>query len=118
MLDVSSTAPSGSSGLSQTIASTNQINQQQFLKLLITQLTNQDPMSPQDDKQFLAQMAQFSTVQGVTDLSSTINRLQSASLIGKTVSAQVAANGQATNIEGVVKSVQYAADGVHLLVNN
>lgn len=114
---VSSVGSTGSTSLPQAISSTNTLDQQQFLKLLITELSNQDPMSPQDDKQFLAQMAQFSTVQGVTDLSGTVSRLQSASLIGKTVDAQIGANGQSTAVEGVVSSVQYASDGVHLLVN-
>src|SRR2546423_1242942 len=117
-VDVTSVGSTTSADLSQAIGSNNKLNQQEFLKLLVTQLTNQDPMSPQDDKQFLAQMAQFSTVQGVTDLSDTVSRLQSASLIGKTVDAQIAANGQPSTIEGVVKAVSYAADGVHLLVNN
>lgn len=73
------------------------LGQEQFLKLLTTQLTHQDPMKPMENGDFLGQMAQFSTVSGIQDLqasfkdfASTISSdqaLQAAGLVGRYVSA-------------------------------
>lgn len=52
-----------------------QLGQSDFLLLLTTQLKNQDPLSPMDNSQFVAQLAQFSTVSGVTEMNAGINRL-------------------------------------------
>jgi len=46
-----------------------------FLKILITQLSHQDPMAPMEDKEFIAQMAQFSTLEQMTAMASDFNRL-------------------------------------------
>lgn len=43
-----------------------------FLKLLVTQLSHQDPLNPVEDKEFIAQMAQFSTLEAVQNLDSTM----------------------------------------------
>lgn len=69
------------------------LNQADFLKLLTTQLKNQDPTKPMDNTAFVAQMAQFSSVQGINDLNKTVQGFQStlqanqvmqaASLVGK-----------------------------------
>jgi flagellar basal-body rod modification protein FlgD len=101
----------------QAIAGNQQLSQQQFLNLLVTELQNQDPLSPQDDKQFLAEMAQFSTVQGVTQLGNSIEQLQAAALIGKTVDAVANSGGTQSAVTGVVQAVQFKQDGVHLTVN-
>ncbi len=73
------------------------LQQEQFLKLMTTQLTHQDPLKPMDNGDFLGQMAQFSTVSGIQDLqqsfkdfSSSINSgqaLQAASLVGHKIAA-------------------------------
>lgn len=88
-------------GLATTDSTTTQkkqnLGQEQFLKLLTTQLTHQDPLKPMENGEFLGQMAQFSTVSGIQDLqtsfkdfASTISSdqaLQAASLVGRYVSA-------------------------------
>lgn len=60
----------------------------EFLKLLITQLQNQDPMQPLDDKEFIAQMAQFTSVEQLMNISSQLDAMSSSlgsvsGLIGK-----------------------------------
>lgn len=67
-----------------------------FLKILITQLTTQDPTQPMQDKDFIAQMAQFSSLEQMTNMansfgkvSSVISASQAVSTIGKTVEIQV-----------------------------
>ncbi len=72
-----------------------ELGQEQFLKLLTTQLTHQDPNKPMENGDFLAQMAQFSTVEGIGDLNDSFSSfsnsltsgqaLQAASLVGQSV---------------------------------
>jgi flagellar basal-body rod modification protein FlgD len=72
------------------------LGQADFLKLMTTQMTHQDPTKPMDNTQFLSQMAQFGTVSGIQELqqsfkdfSATISSdqtLQAASLVGRSVS--------------------------------
>ncbi len=75
-----------------------------FLKLLVTQLQHQDPMQPQDDSQFLAQLAQFSSLEQLTTISSSIQQLvtlvqqgQSASSSQNSTSQNSTAASTATN---------------------
>src|SRR5699024_859930 len=77
-----------------------QMGQEDFLRLMITQLQNQDPMKPMENGDFLGQMAQFSTVSGIENLNNTMSSvtgalsanqaLQAASLVER--SALVAAD--------------------------
>ena len=111
-------AVGGTGTITQALAGNKQLGQEQFLKLLITQLTHQDPLSPQEDKAFIAQMAQFSSLEGITNMGSSLTRLHAASLVGKTVDAATMDQGLPVPITGVVKSVSFRSDGVHLNVND
>jgi flagellar basal-body rod modification protein FlgD len=68
------------------------LGMEDFLKILLTQLTYQDPLKPMDNQQFMAQMAQFTNLQQTQQLNDSIKTLitnqaalQSVGLIGKTV---------------------------------
>lgn len=81
-----------------------------FLKLLITQLSNQDPTSPMDNTQFIAQMAQFSSLEQMTNMNQEFGKLnnmlfssQAVGTIGKTVDVDV--GGVKTT--GTVDAVTY-----------
>lgn len=73
------------------------LGKQEFLKLLITQLRNQDPLNPLDQNQFLAQTAQFTSLENLQNISSQLEHMtalaqgqaltQGASLLGKTATA-------------------------------
>ncbi len=75
--------------------STTDETQDRFLKLLVTQLKNQDPLNPMDNAQMTSQLAQMSTVSGIERLNTTLNSLvddmgtnqsmQAAAMIGKSV---------------------------------
>jgi flagellar basal-body rod modification protein FlgD len=70
----------------------HELGKDDFLKLLIEQLTHQDPTQPLEDKEFIAQMAQFSTLEQVTNLSTEMSKVarhiqgnEVISLLGKNV---------------------------------
>ncbi len=77
------------------------INQDQFLKLLLAGLSNQDPMQPMDSNQFLQQISQFANLEGMQNLTANFSEMlqlqqltQGSTLIGKTI--QYDANGSLT----------------------
>ena len=80
------------------VAKRQTLGQDEFLKLMTTQLTHQDPSKPMENGDFLAQMAQFGTVSGIQDLQalfksfaasiSSDQALQASSLVGHYVSLQ------------------------------
>ncbi|MBL4743366.1 MAG: flagellar hook assembly protein FlgD, partial [Cycloclasticus sp.] len=84
------------SSVSESSKSNGDLGQADFLKLMVTQLENQDPLEPMDNGDFLGQMAQFSTVSGIGDLQNSFSEfaasisndqaLQAANLIGRRVS--------------------------------
>lgn len=70
----------------------NSLGMADFLKVLLTQLTYQDPLKPMDNQEFMAQMAQFTSVEQTQQLNNKIDTLitnqaalQSVGLIGRTV---------------------------------
>lgn len=80
-----------------------------FLKLLITQLSNQDPLQPVDDREFIAQMAQFSTLEQMQNINANMDVMRATALIGKTVDTG--------SIAGVVDGVSIVGGKVYLSVN-
>ena len=84
-----------------------QLGKDDFLKLLITQLTNQDPTSPMENTEFIGQMAQFSSLEQMTNMNQSftkmaemINASQAANTIGKTVEIEIGD----TTTRGVVEA--------------
>ncbi len=90
-----------------------QLGKDDFLKLLITQLTNQDPTSPMEDTQFISQMAQFSSLEQMTNMNESFNKMvgvinssQAATTLGKTVELDI---GDSTT-QGVVEATSFGAN--------
>ena len=84
-----------------------QLGKDDFLKLLITQLSNQDPTNPMEDTQFIAQMAQFSSLEQMTNMNESFNKMasminssQAAATIGRTVDIDIGD----TTARGVVEA--------------
>ena len=75
--------------------STGTLGKDAFLQLLVTQMKNQNPLDPQDNTQFVAQLAQFSSLESMQNLTSTVDSiassykssqaLQASSLVGRSV---------------------------------
>jgi flagellar basal-body rod modification protein FlgD len=68
-------APASSSGSASSIATSNEEAGDRFLKLLVTQLKNQDPMNPMDNAQLTSQMAQINTVAGIEKLNTAVGTM-------------------------------------------
>ena len=84
------------------------LGKEDFLKILLTQLTHQDPTRPLEDKEFVAQMAQFSTLEQMTNMNGEISKMigllarnQALGLLGRTV--EITDGAQA--ITGTVEEV-------------
>ena len=78
-----------------------------FLKILITQLSYQDPTAPMDDKQFIAQMAQFSTLEQMTSMASDFSKLTSM-LMGNEAANALGKNVEIMEGERIVQGVVQA----------
>jgi flagellar basal-body rod modification protein FlgD len=83
-----------------------------FIKILITQLSHQDPTAPMEDKEFIAQMAQFSSLEQMTNMAQDFSRLsgllasgEATGALGKSVEI---VEGDRT-VSGVVKAVSRGA---------
>ncbi len=85
------------------------LGQADFLKLLTVQLQQQDPMKPMDDSAFIAQMAQFSSLQQMTTLNGSMQSMRNDAQLGSAsnlIGAQVTVtNSDKTTVSGVVSGV-------------
>ncbi|MEF2965209.1 flagellar hook capping FlgD N-terminal domain-containing protein [Paenibacillus sp. M1] len=84
------------------------LGKDEFLQLLITQLSNQDPMSPLSDTEFIAQMAQFSSVEQLMNISGQLDAMsQSLGMVSGLIGKQVTWTQDATGND----SLEYSIDG-------
>src|SRR5215212_3402721 len=103
-------------------SSKNQLKTDDFIKMMLTQLQNQDPLEPAKNEQLLAQMSQIGQLQSSTQLQDSLKGMvlqnqigSAATLIGKTVQG-LGANDDP--ITGLVTSVRVKDDGVSLELDN
>jgi flagellar basal-body rod modification protein FlgD len=90
------------------------LGQDEFIKILVTQLTSQDPLNPQKDTEFVAQMAQFSAMESTKAMQTEIQTLRANSLIGHTVAVKV---DRSDNVIGEVSGVDSAKGAPQIIVN-
>ena len=96
----------------------NNLSMDSFLKLMVTQLTNQDFMNPVDDSQFITQMAQFSTLQAMSEMSSNMKNNYVLSLVGQEVTcAKFNVSGNLVKETGKVERVTLSDNEFALYVN-
>jgi flagellar basal-body rod modification protein FlgD len=93
----------------------NILGKDDFLKLMVAQMKNQDPMNPSDDKDNIAQMAQFSSLEQITNLAAATQQLadrmsltQNVGLLGHNVTYKGA---DGTSVSGTVDGLDLANDG-------
>ena len=115
---------------SQRVASRD-LDQQDFLKLMLEQLRNQNPLEPQDNSQFFSQMAQFNTLETMREMATSLRSLAATSelanataLVGRTVTAEIPGSldpetglpGEPEVVRGIVDRVTFQLSGavVHI----
>ncbi len=107
------------SSTSQTAATitnpSSNLTESDFLNLLVNQLENQDPLDPESDTDFASQMAQYSSLQGMSDLNTGFSQLYGVSLLGLTVQATDPTTN--TNYSGEVTGTSIQSGTVYLTVN-
>ena len=114
------TRTTGANAVQASGAST--LNQSDFLKLMTAQMKNQDPFDPVDNTQMVAQMAQFSSLAGISEMSSTLKAIadklggtttaDAVSYIGKTVltAGEIAYPRSSGGITGAIEIADTASD--------
>ena len=100
------------------------LDKDSFLELMVLQLQNQDPTDPMDNSQMLAQLAQFSALEQMTNLNDSfedlstridqLNFLSAGSLVGSTVTGKTS---DGTTVTGTVDRVSFEDDSLTLVVN-
>ncbi|HHX74342.1 MAG TPA: flagellar hook capping protein [Firmicutes bacterium] len=112
-----------SQGQQKKTGAARELGKDAFLQLMVTQMRYQDPLSPQDNSAFLAQLAQFSALEQMQNLNSTVEKLlalQGAArnlapaYLGLVVTA-LDQNGQ--QVEGEVTAVEFAGGQTRLVIN-
>jgi flagellar basal-body rod modification protein FlgD len=79
------TSPSTTSATTATAAKQATLDKDDFLKLFVTQLQHQDPMNPMTDQDFMGQMASFSTLEQVSNLAASSEKLASGAALDHAV---------------------------------
>ncbi|MGA2540487.1 MAG: flagellar hook capping FlgD N-terminal domain-containing protein [Verrucomicrobiota bacterium] len=110
-----SSITSGADAAQAAAAANQTLTQANFLQLLVTQMSSQDPLNPQSDTEFAAQLAQFSALQQSQAMAQNMSVLQANSMIGELVTVSPA-NGTAP-LTGQVTGVQIQSGTPVLLVN-
>lgn len=93
-----STGPANSDALSSALGTKSALGKDDFLKLLVAQLKNQDPLAPQDNSQFVAQLAQFSSLEAAMGTNSRLDTI--------TGQNQGLANTQVVSLVGKIATVK------------
>lgn len=119
-LQVTSTTAATASTVAASQAGSAGLGKNDFLKLLIAQLRNQDPLKPMEDKEFIAQLAQFNTLEEMQQMNQSIEAMatrdeitQSSALLGKQVAFYSAKQDKL--VEGLVDEVRIV-DGKAVLI--
>lgn len=98
----------------------NSLGKEAFLKLLVTQMQYQDPLNPSTDTEFVAQLAQFSSLEQMQNLSQTSINSQAFSLVGKEVIIKVTSQttGAVSYEQGTVDYVTVKNGDAKICVND
>ena len=105
------TAPTANSGLGK----------DDFLKLLVTQLQHQDPLNPMDDKEFIGQMAQFTSLEQLSNVAESMDELRQADQISQGIGLighELTYEGQdGSLLTGTASSVSFADGVIQIEIN-
>ena len=126
----SSTSVTGSTSTVSSSTDSTEVTKDDFFQLLIAQLQYQDPLNPQDGSEYTAQLAQFTSLEKLSNIYDLLEMqgtgykyltsLQSVSLVGREVEASIVDEdtSESTTVTGTVSSVQFKDDAVYLTVDD
>lgn len=112
--------------LSEKKTGSDSLNKDAFLEILVAEMQYQDPLEPSSNTEWVSQMASFSQIETLNDISGTINAVKdsvsdtsAANLVGKRVILNQIdeITGESSYVTGVVQSTQKESDGTYLSVN-
>jgi flagellar basal-body rod modification protein FlgD len=119
-MQISSTSTDYSLPSGQARVVAKELDKDAFLRLLVEQLKNQDPMNPQDSSEFIAQLATFSSLEQMTNINKGMEQLnhcqemiQASNLMGK----QVEIETDDGTVTGTVERVVIGSDNVKVFVD-
>ena len=103
-----------------TTATNDTLGKDAFLKLLIAELSNQDPTNPMDDREFISQMATFSSLEQMQNMNKTLegmadtNKYNAINYIGKAVAFTKGEGADAQQVAAIVNNVWFDPNGIVL----
>ncbi len=96
---------------------TSEVGKDQFLQLLVTQMRNQNPLEPASDTEWISQLANFSSLEAMQNMSSTMTGTQAMSMVGKYVDiVSKTDSGKTASESGYVDFVNVKGDTVQVSV--
>ncbi|MGC0118617.1 MULTISPECIES: flagellar hook assembly protein FlgD [Pseudoalteromonas] len=109
-------------GTSATTNENSNVSQDEFIKLFLAQLNSQDPLEPLNNREFLAQLAQFSALEQTRQSNDKLQSLlsmnssnQALNLLGKTVQVNLQSGSE---FNGTIEAVHYDANGPTLTIKS
>lgn len=113
---IAETTPTNSS---KNTVGKNELGKDAFMTLLVAQMQNQDPLNPSTDTEFISQLAQFSSLEQMQNLNTTLNNQNAFGLVGKNVIVNVGSSkGETTNtVAGYVQYVEMKDGKAYLAIN-
>lgn len=98
-----------------TDSSSDIVNQETFLQLLVAEMSNQDPLEPTSNTEFISQLAQFSSMQYMMDTSKYAESNYASSLVGKVATASRTEGTQLVSKTGTVEEVRKSSDDTYVV---
>lgn len=103
---------------SEDVRGTSSMGKDQFLQILVAEMQYQDPLEPSSNTEWVSQMATFSQIEELQNMSGSIEKGQVQDLVGKIVIlATTGTDGETNYVSGKVDSVEIKEDGTYLSVN-
>ncbi|MGM7720375.1 flagellar hook assembly protein FlgD [Metabacillus sp. Hm71] len=111
---------------STTTTGNSSLGKDEFLKILMAQLQHQDPLNPMEDKEFIAQMAQFSSLEQTTNMANMLERFLTTQTQGESIlkySEMIGKHVEWMNAEeqtggGIVKAIKQSETGIMLVLED